>query len=199
MIVVRHALAYLALAVLISGCAVQSYSLVAPGQREYDGLRVSAAHAWNLAPKQATRASRDSSRVWTRDGLLLNRILIIPAVPDGEPIFKPTSKEQALPPFRSGMMPHEIEELTESSIVKLFGESDVVVETSNLRPHRFGNTAGFLFDLEMAVSDGPDYAGIVGAMVSGRELYLVIYIAAKPYYYQKLREEALSIILSARV
>ncbi len=195
----RHEHFFLVLLVLISGCASQSYSLVGPGAQDYGGLRISTAQAWNLAPQQATRASRANARVWTQDGLLLDRILIIPAVPAGEPIFKPTSKDQALPIFRAGMMPHEIEELVESSIVKLFGESEVVVETSGLRPERFGSTPGFLFDLEMAVSDGPDYGGITGAMVSGDKLYLVIYLAAKPYYFQKHREEALSVIRSARI
>ena len=46
-------------------------------------------------------AARSGTKVWTRDGLLLDRIIIIPGVPDGEPIFKATNKSQALPGVQS--------------------------------------------------------------------------------------------------
>ncbi len=125
--------------------------------------------------------------------------MIIPAVPSGDSIFKPGSKDAALPVFDSDMLPNEIEELTESSIVKLFGEGEVAVETSNLRPHKFGETDGFMFDMEVTVSDGPDYGGITGAFVADDKLYLIVYLGARPYYFEKHRDEALAIIRGARI
>jgi hypothetical protein len=97
------------------------------------------------------------------------------------------------------MLPNEIEELTESSIVKLFGEGDVAVETTNLRPHRFGDDNGILFDMKVTVSDGPDYRGVVGAFVVAERLYFILYIGAEPYYYDKHLDEALVIIKGAHV
>jgi hypothetical protein len=123
-------------------------------------IKVQPGQAWNQAPREATPAARTESRTWTQDGVLLDRILIIPGVPSGEPLFRQLSSSQALPVFESSMLPNEIEELTESSIVKLFGEGGVVVETTNLRPHRYGDKRGILFDLEVTVSDGPDYKGV---------------------------------------
>lgn len=188
----------LLLAVVSGGCAT-GYTLVEPGTVDYSGLKLRTSQTWNQAPPQLTRLSRKQSAMWTQDGQLLDRILIIPAVPDGEPIFKPSSDSQALPKFRADMSAKDIEELTESSIVKLFGEGEVVVETSNLRPHHFGDNRGFLFDMQMAVNDGPDYGGVAGAFVHLDQLYLVIYLAAKPHYFDKHRDEALAVIRGATV
>ena len=185
------------LTALLGGCVSNTYTLVSPGTAVYDGLQVKTVQAWNLAPGLATPSAREESRFWTQDGLLLDRIMIVPAVADGESIFKSTSKDQALPLFHANMLPNEIEELTESSIVKLFGEGQVSVETSGLRPHRFGKHRGFLFDMEIAVSDGPDYGGIVGAFVADAKLYLITFLGAQPYYFEKHRDEALMIIQGA--
>ncbi len=183
--------------ILLGGCV--AFKAVGPGELEYSGLKLNTGSAWNEVPQQMTALSRKTSRSWTMNGTLLDRILVIPAVPDGEPIFRQTSNAQALPKFESNMLPNEIEELTESSIVKLFGEGGATAETSGLRPHRFGDERGILFDLQVRVSDGPDYKGVVGAIVVGEKLYLVLFIGAEPYYYDKLVDEALEIIKSARV
>jgi hypothetical protein len=150
-----------------------AYVAVEPGNINYDGLIIKTGQAWNLAPPAATPSARKGSKVWTQDGILLDRIMIIPAVPDGESLFVTTSKDQALPVFKADMLPNEIEELTESSLVKLFKEGEVVVQTSNLRPHRFGEHNGLLFDMNVAVSDGPNYRGITGAVIEDKKLYLI--------------------------
>ena len=181
---------------LLGGCI--QFTAVPPGDSIHSGLTVSTTETWNQAPREFTRLSRPDAKNWTRDGMLLDRIIIIPAVPDGEPIFRQTSASQALPVYRANMLPNELEELVESSIVKLFGEGGAAVETSWLRPHRFGDKKGIMFDLEVKVSDGPDYRGVTGAVVSDEKLYLIIYLAAVPFYYDKHLEEAMGIIQGAR-
>jgi len=193
----RRLLPLMILGALLGGCV--AYTAVAPGQVDFASLRITTSQAWNQAPTAATPASRRASKSWTQDGLLLDRIMIIPAVPSGESIFVSRNKDAALPLFDASMLPNEIEELTESSIVKLFGEGEVAVETMNLRPHKFGNDRGFLFDMQVAVSDGPDYGGITGAFVSNEKLYLIVFLGAKPYYFDKHLDEALAIIRGARV
>ena len=176
-----------------------AYVAVAPGKINYDGLIIRTDQAWNLAPSISTPSARKGSKVWTQDGILLDRIMIIPAVPDGEPLFVTTSEDQALPAFKADMLPNEIEELTEASLVKLFKEGEVVVQTSNLRPHRFGEHDGLLFDMNIAVSDGPNYRGTTGAIIVENKLYLIFFLGAEPYYYEKHIDEALVIIKGARV
>lgn len=190
------------LAVVLLGLSLAScvsYTLVSPGSATLSGLEVSTSQAWNRVPPQFSPSSRKDAQVWTQDGVLLDRLIIVPAVPDGEPIFRPASKAQALPAFRSDMNPKEIEELTESSITKLFGEGEVIAETSNLRPHTFGGRRGFLFDLQLAVNDGPDYGGIAGAFLVDGSLNIIVFLGARPYYFDKHKDEALAIIRGARV
>lgn len=183
--------------IFFTGCV--SYAAVGPGELTYNGLNLQTGDSWNQTPREFTPFARAESKVLTRNGSLLDRIMIIPAVPSGEPIFRQYSKSQALPVFESNMLPNEIEELTESSIVKLFGEGGAVVETAKLRPHRYGDNRGVLFDIDVTVSDGPDYKGFVGAIVVSKKLYLIFFLGAEPYYYEKYQDEALEIIKNARV
>jgi len=192
----RNAIA-IAAALAVAGCASMSYTLVAPGTVNVGDLQVAAAQSWNRAPT-GTTASRKDAQVWTRDGMLLDRLIMIPAVPDGQPIFQTNDKQAALPPFRSDMLPNELEELTESSITKLFGEGEASVETSNLRPQRFGEDRGVMFNMDIKVTDSPDYRGLAGAFVADGKLYLMMYIAADPYYYEKHRADAEALIAGAK-
>ena len=190
---------FLILALLsLSGCVV-SYALVAPGTVDLTGLRVDTGVAWNLAPHAVSPAARKDTQVWTRDGLLLDRLMIIPGVPAGETVVVSPRNDAALPVFRSGMLPNEIEELTESSIVKLFGEGGVAVSTRNLRPHRYGDNRGILFNLDVTVSDGPDYKGLAGAFIDSDTLYLMLFFGAEPHYYDKHIADAERVITSARL
>ncbi len=183
--------------VIFTGGCVTGFVALAPGTIAVGNLNLRASTTWNVAPATILPNTRKGAQVWTQDGLLLDRIMIIPAVPDGETIFKSRDKSAALPAFRSDMLPNELEELTESSIVKFFGEGNAVVSTSGLRPHRFGENRGVLFDFEASLTDSPDYRGMAGAFIANDLLYIMIYVAAEPYYYGKHVDEARSIIETA--
>lgn len=183
---------------IVGGCAI-AYSLVAPGQVSVDDLRLTPATAWNRAPRQITPFSRPGTETWTRDGLLLDRLVIIPGVADGETLFVSRQREAAFPTFRSSMLPNEIEELAESSVVKVFGEGSASVSTSGLRPQRFGDRRGVLFDMAIAVSDGPDYKGLVGSFIADDRLYMMMYVAADPHYFDRHLADAEAIITGARL
>jgi hypothetical protein len=188
-----------ALAVLIAACASATYRQVTPGVNAVGGMQVSAGDGWNLVPSQATPYTRPDAQTWTKDGLLLDRLLIIPAVGDGEALFKSRDPSAALPAFRASMLPNELEELTESTIVKLFGEGAAVVRTENLRPWRFADQRGVMFDLQAAVTESPDYRGTVGAFIVDKKLYMILFVAATPYYYDKHRADAEALIQSAAI
>jgi hypothetical protein len=177
---------FLALAAaLISACATMGYQSVLPGVNSLGALQVNADVGWNLAPAYTTPNARDESQTWTKDGLLLDRLILIPAVNDGEPIFESRDVAEALPPFRANMLPNEIEELTESTIVKMFGEGSAVVSTEKLRPWGFAEHRGVMFDLAVKVTESPDYRGMVGAFIAENKLYMIIFVAATPHYYDK--------------
>jgi hypothetical protein len=182
---------------VVSACG--GYSAVKPGTVQVGALQVDPSMIWSAVPNVSGGYTNRQTQVWTQDGLLLNRIIIVPGIADGKPIFKQASESQALPVFESDMLANEVEELVESSIVKLFGEGQVAVRTENLRPNRFGANRGFLFNIVVSVSDGPDYRGLTGAFVHEEQLYLLMYFGAEPYYYEKRLEEAESLIKSARI
>ena len=180
---------------MLAGC-VTGYTLVEPGPHSIDKLTVNADSGWNLVPGTAAGDRKNAQR-WTRDGLLLDRMVFIPAVPDGEPLRKAGAKDAALPVFHKDMLPNEIEELLESTIVKYFGEGQAAVSTSNLRPHRFGDIRGVMFDISAVVTESPMYKGVVGTFIASDELYIMWYIGADPYYYDKHLADAEAIIKSA--
>ena len=180
----------------IAGC-VTGYTLVQPGLNTAQELQINAGGGWNLAPAMMTPAARKGTQTWTRDGLLLDRLVLIPAVPDGETLLIDKSKTAALPVFRKKMLPNEIEELIESTLVKYFGEGNASVSTSNLRPQMFGERRGVMFDMSAQLTDSPDYRGTIGAFVADDKLYMIWYIAAHPYYHDKHDQRAEEIIKSA--
>lgn len=196
MILARVLLA-LSCAMLVSACV--NFSAVSPGAVQVGELQLDPSMTWNAAPNLNSAYTNRDTQIWTQDGLLLNRIIIVPGIDDGETIFRQFDSSQALPAFEADMLAHEIEELVESSIVKSFGEGQVSVQTENLRPNRFGASKGFMFDMLIAVSDGPNYRGLIGAFVDSDRLYLLMYFGAEPYYFDKRREEAESLIKSARL
>jgi hypothetical protein len=186
----------LSLLFLVSGC-VPTYTLVTSGVNAVDTLYVEAGSGWNRAPTNTYTGDRKTSERWTQDGLLLNQLVFIPAVADGETLIISQQKDAALPKFRKDMLPNEIEELAKSTFVKRFGEGNAVVTTSNLRPHRFGEQRGVLFDVEAVVTESPTYKGLAGAFVVDEKLYFMYYLGAVPYYHDKYRDQAEATIMSA--
>jgi hypothetical protein len=182
----------------LSGCAT-GYTLVATGVNSIETLQVDASGGWNQAPFNSYSNDRKTTKSWTQDGLLLDRLVFVPEVADGESIITSRQKDAALPVFRKDMLPNELEELAQSTFVKLYGEGNAVISTSNLRPHRYGENRGILFDVDASVTESPDYKGIVGAFISNEKLYFMYYLGATPYYFEKHRQKAESIIKSARL
>ena len=193
----KHRILLLALSFFVlSGC-VTGYTLVEPGPHAIDNMSVNASSGWNLAPSYAGGGDRKNAQKWTKDGLLLDRLVFIPGIPDGEALAVSRSKDAALPPFRKDMLPNDLEELVESTIVKYFGEGQAAVSTSNLRPHRYGEHRGVMFDIDAVVTESPTYKGVVGAFIANEQLYVMWYIAAHPYYYGKHLSDAEAVIRSA--
>ena len=181
---------------LVSAC-VPTYTLVGTGINSIDTLYVDAGSGWNKAPTNAYSGDRKNSQRWTQDGLALNQLVFVPAVADGEALITSQQKDAALPVFRKDMLANELEELAKSTFVKRFVEGNAVVTTSNLRPQRFGENSGIMFDVEATVTETPKYKGMAGAFIVEDKLYFMYFLGATPYYYEKYREQAEATIKSA--
>jgi len=189
-------LAFLFFALALGGCATTPpVTLVSPGPVEVGSLTVNAGTGWNnlTASKSAQRMT------WTRDGLTIDRLWVFADIADGETLFpEPKGSGAALPRFRSAMLPNELVAFTESYISKMFGEGDAVVTTSNLRPQRFGEHNGVLFDAAVQPAGAADRKGLIGAFIADSKLFLMMYLAVDPYYFDLNREAASGVIVSAR-
>ena len=75
----------------------------------------------------------------------------------------------------------------------------MVVQTSSLRPRRFAEHNGLLFDMEAADSDGPAYRGITDVLIVDKIIYLIFFLGAEPYRYDKHIDEALMAIQAAHI
>ena len=42
-----------------------------------------------------------------------------------------------------------------------------------------------MFDLAVTVTESPDYRGMVGAFIVEKKLYMIMFVAATPHYYDK--------------
>lgn len=171
------------LILFLGGCVSAPYTLIGPGQWSVGNLQISLDATWNKQSKNPRLPP--GGEMWTQDGLLLDRLIVLPDIGDGEPIFVSPRKDAVLPNFRVDMLPNEVEELVEASVVRLFGEGAVAADTGGLRPYRFGSQRGFFFDLNLVVSDGPGYRGLTGGFVANSKLYLAIFLGAEPYYWEK--------------
>jgi len=184
---------------MVAGCAATApYSLLETGPVTVGTLQVDADAGWNAAAPALLRYQRQGAATWTRDGLLLNRMILIPDIGAGETLFKEPNKTAVYPRFRSDMLPHEVAALVESSLTKIFGEGETLTSSTNLRPATYGGVDGFAFEVALSFSDGPDYRGDVGGFIADGRLNLVIYLGAVPYYYDQHRERAERIIASTR-
>lgn len=193
----KNLTALLGATLLMAGCA-PAIELTESGPVEVGSLQFDTPQSLNRIPPTMVGFARPGTGIWTNDGLQLDRLIVIPAVPDGEPLFREPNKAMALPRFRADMLPNEIVQFTESSLVKLFGEGEAIVTTSNLRPARFGRERGVMFDLRVEPSEGPALSGLAGAFVAESQLNMLLFTGAEPHYHAKHRPSAEMIIASAR-
>lgn len=183
----------------LAGCVSTQFKAVAPGTVSLGDLTVEATDAsWNKAPQTMTRHLHKGSQLWTRDGLLLDYMVLIPGVSNGGTLFKSRSKSLVYPAYQAGMLPNEIVELTESSLAKLNG-TDVAVSSANLRPFRLGAQRAVMFDLTLIGTDGPSRRGRAVAFVQDEALYLMLYVGTRLHYFDKHWDSALATMNTARL
>jgi hypothetical protein len=186
----------IAAATMLAGCA-SGYGLVKPGTVPVNALEVDVGAGWNRVPGSELPWAWNQTQVWTQNGLSLDRLVLIPGIEDGDSIYFPNDAID-YPLFRTDMTDAGLVELVGRTIELAQGANRTEVTTSAVRPQRFGDVQGVLFDLEAAVHDGPAYLGSAGAFVSDGCLFLVYFLAASPWYYEQQSASALATIVSAR-
>ncbi len=135
---------------------------------------------------------------WTLNGPLLDGITYITGLRSGHFMVRQRrSTDQQVPKFRADMTPPEIAAMLESLYRVRGGAVDF--RTLSIVPRQFLGTNGFQFDYEHLDSDELWRKGrVVGAVIGG-QLYLVMYDAARPHYYEAALPDFEAIVASAQL
>jgi hypothetical protein len=72
------------------------------------------------------------------------------------------------------------------------------VETSNLRPAKFGGDTAYRFDFTAKSADGLDMSGTAYLAQNQGKLYVIIYVAPTQHYFADLMGDVEEIIKSLR-
>lgn len=181
--------ATIAMFTLMTGCA--HYTLVEP-------QRVVVANAYSVETPIAWNKFRQGhAEGWTVDGPRLQAIYFYRAIDDGDPVFQVRGdRAKNMPTFDSAMTPLEVKDLVEAALGVLGFQQ---VETSYFRPEKFGDLAGYRFDLGYVRQSGLEMRGAVLGAQKDNKLFLIIYTGARLYYFDKYKDDVEHIFGSIQI
>ena len=205
---------WLCLAVLsVTGCATH-YTLVEPERRLMGNLyTIEPQRSWN-------RSLEGKVEVWTVDGPLLEAVRFINGLEDGQTLLEEGGKDPKMPRFRAHMTATEVQEFFVGSVKSIAGDTDTAMiargwvpsagvraaninastlQAANLRPAKFGRLSGFRFDISFLSREGLERAGMVIGVIHKDKLYLIVYTAAREYYFPRYKGDVEQIFASIRV
>lgn len=191
----------LVIALALAGCAVP-YTLVPPQRQPVgDVLSVEPGAAWN---RVGSPEYDGKVEVWTLDGPVLNTLVFVLGVPDGEPVFRrrgapgASANEEEKPPlFRHTMTGIEIQELIKDTVSRTL--QTPMAEAGNLRPATLDGVPGFRFETRVVGRDEVERSGSAVFAVKDGKLYLVWFQGARLHYYQRHLPEYERVVASVRL
>jgi len=198
----NHAMPVLGVSILlafIAACATNKYTSVVPGVSSFGKMRVTIGEGWLRAPASVIPEERSSSRTLTRETLERDRLMLIPGVSDGQSIFRDQDNVIPLPLFAANMNSEQIAAIVGQSMQQALWNSSATVAIKDARDHGFGGIAGFVFDLEVDMPGGPNHKGTAGGFVHEDRLYVIIYSAESPGYFDGQIDVVRQLIDSATV
>jgi len=184
---------------LIAACATNQYVSVVPGVTSFGQMRVTIGEGWLRAPASLIPEELSLSRTLTRENLEQDRLMIIPGVSDGEAIFQDRNDASSLPFFAENMNPEQIAAMVGQSMQRTLWNGNATVAIKDARDHGYHGIAGFVFDLEVNMSSGPDHKGAAGGFVYEDRLYVIIYSAEYPEYFDRRIDDVRHLIDSTTV
>jgi hypothetical protein len=183
--------ALFAIVALLACCADER--LVQPGSASASGgIVVDTPIAWS-------RFVFSRYETWTIDGIPLNRLYIVPSVKSGEHVFlerRVNAKHPDAPAFRAGMRAEEIRDVVLDALTET---GAVDIQSTGLRPARFGAIDGLRFEFSASTTAGLRYRGMVLAAAHGDELTFLLWMAPAEYYFGRDAASVAHILDSAHI
>ena len=102
-----------------------------------------------------------------------------------------------LPVFRSSMSATEIADFVASSLQGVLWNGSASIAASKVRERGFTGVPGFEFELSAEVPGAAAHRGIAGGFIDEGRLYMTVYLAESPGYFERHRQAAQSVIDSS--
>lgn len=134
-------------------------------------------------------------RLLSLDGPLLNRLYLTDGLVPGDFMVKPEAKERPTPVYRKAMSASERVEFVSDSVAALDYRN---VETTALRPGKFGTQTALRFDLTAQTAEGLNMSGTALISEIDGKAYVLIFLAPSEHYYAAQLAEVENIIASIR-
>ena len=182
--------------VIASGCASTGYQSVEAGVVAVGKMRVTLGPGWHRVPVADTPEKLTASKVYSRDGLEYDRLILVSSIGEGQAIFREDTARE-LPTFRTAMAIPEIADMVAASVQAVLWGGAADVGASNVREHGFFGVPGFMFDLEADLPGAKNHLGIAGGYVDDGRLYINIFLAESPEYFERHKRAAQEAIESA--
>lgn len=182
-------------AAMTSGCASTGYQPVEAGVVAVGKMRVTLGPGWRKVPNGDTPEKLTSSRVYSRDGLEHDRLILVSGISEGRAIFREATGRE-LPKFRTAMAVPEIADMVAASVQAVLWDGAADVGVSNAREHGFFGVPGFMFELEADIPGAKNHLGMAGGYVDDGRLYVNIFLAESPGYYERHKKAAQEVIES---
>jgi hypothetical protein len=182
--------------ITIAGCAPQAPRAAEAGVYEIGKLRVTLDNGWYEQRAAELPDTQARSKTWSREGLEHDRLFVTGGVADGEPVFD-AGDYTGLPVFRSNMSAAEVAEFAAQSLQRVLWNGSASIAASNVRERGFTGLPGFEFELSADMPGSASHRGIAGGFIEEGRLYLTIYLAESPGYFERHRQAAQAVIDSS--
>ena len=185
---------FLVLAVLVVNACAPVKLIEPPRATIADGFSVDPQIRWASLP------SRSGIDLWTVDGATLEALTFFKGVADGQPLYRGGiaggPDEDKRPKFRAAMTPTDIAELFVDSYAMLQAQK---IETTGLRPAKFGTADGFRFEMTWVTPAGLEMQNLVAGAVVKSRLYAVAYSGTRVHYFARYRDTVENLLKSVNV
>ena len=158
-------------------------------------MRVTLGSGWQRAPGSEVPEKKAVAKVYSRDSLETDRLILIPNVDVGDSIFREMPGMQ-LPVRSAGASEADIADFVAASLQAVLWQGGAIIEASNVRPHGFVGIPGLLFDLEADLPGAANQRGTAGAFIHEERLYITVFLAQSPGSWERHREDAQAVVES---
>lgn len=191
----RPRLIFSLLLALVGGCASSEAIMVADGNRIAGShMTVKPGSTWHKLPASANETSREE--VWTWNGPQVDRLTLLPGLPDGKAmVSQESTADQQVPVFRADMTAQDLASMIEVSY-RVNGVT--VFDFEAIEPVEFLGGAGVRLRYEYASGIGIAKRGRCVMRVVGRRLY-VMKLESVANHFDAVAPEFDQLVASARL